>query len=161
MRVEPYSYRSDADVPDFNDSEPLIIFDGNCVLCSSGIEWMLMRDPNGTSRFATVQSRVPQALYQHYGLDPVAFDSFMVLTDGVPHLRWSGALAAGRTMPAPWRWLGYAARIVPDFLGDRIYDWVQRNRFHWFGTRDTCFLPDAKQKQRFLENAAVLVATTV
>ncbi len=49
-----YSYRSDPAVPRFDDSEPLIIFDGNCVLCSSGIEWMLKRDPNGTSRHAVI-----------------------------------------------------------------------------------------------------------
>lgn len=153
MLLEPYSYRSDSDVPDFDDSEPLIIFDGHCVLCSSGVEWMLKRDPNGTSRFATVQSRVPHAIYRHYGLDPETFDTFMVLKDGVPHLRWSGALAAARTMPTPWRWLGTVGRIVPNFIGDRIYDWVQRNRFRWFGSRDSCFLPDAKQEQRFLEAA--------
>ena len=153
MRVEPYSYRSDPNVPNFDDGEPLIIFDGHCVLCSSGIEWMLQRDPHGTSRFATVQSPAPQELYRHYGLDPDTFDTFMVLKDGIPHLRWSGVLAAARTMPAPWRWLGYAGRIVPDFIGDRIYDWVQRNRFRWFGTRDACFIPDVQQKRRFLPDA--------
>lgn len=155
MRVEPYSYRFDGDVPDFDDSEPLIIFDGHCALCSRGVEWMLSRDPKGTSRFAAVQTRVPQALYRHYHLDPVSFDTFMVLADGAPHLRWSGTLAAARTMPAPWRWFGHAGRIVPDFLGDRIYDWVQRNRLRWFGARDACFLPDADHKHRFVGDADV------
>jgi predicted DCC family thiol-disulfide oxidoreductase YuxK len=153
MRTRPYSYHSDTNVPDFDDSEPLIIFDGHCVLCSSGIEWMLKRDPSGTSRFATVQSPIPHAIYRHYGLDPETFDTFMVLKDGIPYLRWAGALAAARTMPAPWRWLGTVGRIVPDFLGDRIYDWVQRNRLRWFGSRDSCFLPDAQQKRRFLDAA--------
>ncbi len=153
MPIEAYSYRSDAEVPAFDDAEPLVIFDGNCVLCSTGVVWMLARDPVGTSRFAIVQSPLPQALYRHYGLNAETFETFMVLWDGVPYLRWSGWLAAARTMPAPWRWLGGLGRIVPDFIGDRIYDWVQRNRFDWFGKRATCFLPDAAQRQRFLESA--------
>jgi predicted DCC family thiol-disulfide oxidoreductase YuxK len=130
-----------------------MIFDGHCVLCSSGVVWMLSRDPHGASRFATIQSPLPQALYRHYGLDADNFETFMVLADGIPYLRWSGWLAGARAMPAPWRWLGSAGRIVPDFVGDRVYDWVQRNRFDWFGKRSTCFLPDAEQKRRFLECA--------
>lgn len=153
MRVEPYSYRSDDGVPDFDDSEPLIIFDGNCVLCSTGVQWMLARDPKGRSRFAAVQSRVPQAIYRHYRLDPVSFDTFMVLTDGVPYLRWSGAMAAARTMTQPWRALGHLGRILPRFIGDRLYDWVQRNRLRWFGSRETCFLADAEHRHRFIVDA--------
>jgi predicted DCC family thiol-disulfide oxidoreductase YuxK len=150
MRLEPYSYRADVTVPDFDDSAPLVIFDGHCVLCSSGVQWMLARDPEGSSRFAIVQSPLPQALYRHYGLDAETFETFMVLRDGIPHLKWDGWLAAARTMPAPWRWLGRLGRLVPDFVGDRLYDWVQRNRFSWFGKRASCFLPSASERQRFL-----------
>ncbi|MHA7871565.1 MAG: thiol-disulfide oxidoreductase DCC family protein [Hyphococcus sp.] len=148
-----YSYRDDSSVPAFDDSKPLIIFDGECVLCSSGVQWMIARDPKGDTVFAVIQDAVPRALYHHYGLDPDAFDTFMVLKDGVPHLRWRGVLAAARLMPAPWRWLGQAGRIIPDFIGDAIYDWVQRNRIGWFGARDACFAPDNALQQRFLRYA--------
>jgi predicted DCC family thiol-disulfide oxidoreductase YuxK len=53
-------------------------------------------------------------------------------------------------MPVPWSWLGTLGRIVPDVIGDRLYDLVQRNRFRWFGARDVCFKPDATQSHRFL-----------
>lgn len=141
--------RTDPAVPPFDDSTPLIIFDGHCVLCARGVQWMLARDPQGTSRFAAIQDALPQALYRHYGLDPHRFDTFMVLADGRPYVRWAGVLAAARTMPLPWRWLGRLGRIVPAFIGDRIYDWVQRNRIAWFGSREQCFIPDTKQRARF------------
>jgi predicted DCC family thiol-disulfide oxidoreductase YuxK len=156
MTPEPYSYRSDPTVPRFDDSDALIIFDGHCVLCSSGVQRMFERDPKGSSRFAAVQTPIPQALYRHYRLDADSFDTFMVLWNGVPYTRWSGTLAAARTMRAPWRWLGYVGRIVPDFVGDRLYDWVQRNRFAWFGSREQCFMPSAGQRARFLSDAAVV-----
>lgn len=153
-RMSPFStfsYRADPSVPEFNDSTPLVIFDGHCVLCSSGVQWMLNRDPHGTARFAAVQDTIPRALYRHYGLDPDLFDTFMVLADGTPHTKWRGLLAASRTMPAPWSWLGTLGRIVPNGIGDRIYDWVQRNRIGWFGARDTCFRPDERRQHRFLQ----------
>src|SRR5512136_294134 len=103
MQAEAYSYRADPLVPKFDDSRPLLIFDGHCVLCSDGVNWMLDRDPEGTSRFAAIQEPIPRALYRHYDLDADRFDTFMVLADGRPYLRWAGTLAAARTMAAPWR----------------------------------------------------------
>ncbi len=153
MRPNLFSYRIDPTVPKFDDTHPLIIFDGLCVLCSTGVQWMLKRDPSGVSRFAAIQQPIPQALYKHYGLDAQAFDTFMVLADGVPYTKWSGVLAAGRALPAPWRWLATGGRIVPDVLGNPVYDWVQRNRLKWFGSRTVCLMPGADQKARFLDAA--------
>lgn len=150
MRANAYSYRNDPAVPAFDDAHPIVIFDGLCVLCSGGIQWMLDRDPDGDTRFAVIQDPLPQALYRHYGLDPVAFDTFMVLLHGMPYTRWAGVLAAARTMPQPWRFLGFAGRVVPDVIGDRIYDWVQRNRLSWFGERQVCRRPTASEQARFL-----------
>jgi predicted DCC family thiol-disulfide oxidoreductase YuxK len=145
-----YSYRTDPAVPAFDDKAPLIIFDGHCVLCSSGVQSMLARDPNGTSQFTAIQEPLARALYVHYGLDPDRFDTFMVLADGVAHVKWQGVLAAGRTLPAPWRWLATLGRLVPNAIGDPVYDWVQRNRIGWFGARETCFLPDERVRARLL-----------
>lgn len=150
MRADAYSYRDDAAVPPFDDTRPIVIFDGLCVLCSGGVQWMLARDPKGETRFAVIQDPLPQALYRHYGLDAAAFDTFMVLRDGLPYTRWAGVLAAARTLPQPWRFLGFAGRVVPDAIGDRIYDWVQRNRLKWFGERQACRRPTPSEMSRFL-----------
>jgi len=145
-----YSYRADSSVPAFDDSNPLYIFDGYCVLCSSGVQWMLGHDPNGKTRFTSVQSPLARAIYMHYGLDPDDFDTFLLLKDGVVYDRWRGWLETARTMPAPWSWLGVAGYIVPGFIGDAVYHIIQKNRFNWFGKRETCLAPDAAMKARFL-----------
>lgn len=150
MAYSPHSYRTDATVPQFDDTAPLIIFDGHCVLCSSGVKFMMARDPLGASRFAAIQHPVAKAMYKHYGLDAERFDTFMVLKDGVPHLKWRGVLAAGETLGGVWRTLSIAGRIIPTPLGDWVYDIVQRNRLSWFGSRDSCFVPEAHHRQRFL-----------
>lgn len=150
MTLNAYRYRADPDVPAFDDSEPLIIFDGLCVLCSNGIDWMMKRDPNGTTRFAAIQQPVPQALYRHFGLDAQRFDTFMVLQNGVPHTKWAGVLAAASTLPQPWRTIGFIGRVIPDAIGNPLYDWVQSNRIRVFGNRTTCRLPNASEAHRFL-----------
>jgi len=159
MKPQPFSYRDDARVPRFDDSRPLVIFDGMCVLCSSGVQWMLARDPHGKCRFAAIQTALPRALYAHYGLDAQAFDTFMVLEGGRPFTRWAGVLAAARTMPQPWRVLGQMGRVIPSILGDVLYDIVQRNRLDWFGSRETCLVPDATNRHRLLTDDALLHET--
>ncbi len=149
--IMAYSYSNDASVPKFDDSAPLIIFDGHCVLCSNGVKFMLARDPHGSSRFAAIQHPTARAIYKHYDLDADRFDTFMVLKDGLPHVKWRGALAAGETLGIFWRGLSIAGRIIPTPIGDWVYDIIQRNRLTWFGSRDTCFVPDAHQHQRFLK----------
>lgn len=151
MPPSPYSYRDDPAVPRFDDSAPLLIFDGLCVLCSTGVIWMLRRDPHGVTRFAAVQQPIPQAIYAHYGLDAARFDTFMVLAGGRPHTKWAGVIAAARTLPPPWRWLATLAQVVPQGIGNRLYDWVQTNRLSWFGSREACLMPTANDARRFLE----------
>lgn len=41
--------------------------------------------------------------------------------------------------------------IVPSFLRDMIYRWIGRNRYSWFGKRETCRLPSADERARFLD----------
>ncbi len=149
---QPHSYRDDPSVPAFDDGEPLVIFDGMCVLCSSGVQWMLARDPEGETRFCAIQNPLAQALYAHYGLNAARFDTFMVLVDGEAHIKWKGLLAAAETLPSPWRWLGRAGRIIPSLLGDPIYDWVQKNRLRWFGARASCLAPSGALERRFLRS---------
>ncbi len=146
----PYSYRDDPRVPSFDDSEPLIVFDGGCVLCAAGVQWMAKRDPKGRARFIAIEAPLARALYEHYALDPVRFDTFMVLTNGVARLRWQGLLAAGRTMPAPWSIAALLGRLIPDAIGDRLYDFIQKNRIAWFGARKSCLVPDGALRERFL-----------
>jgi predicted DCC family thiol-disulfide oxidoreductase YuxK len=150
MAHVPYSYKSDPAVPSFEDTAPLIIFDGFCVLCSAGVHFMLKHDRHGSSRFAAIQNPIPRALYNHYALDADRFDTFMVLMNGKPHVKWNGTLAAAKTMGGMWKVLGFAGHLIPKRLGDALYDIVQRNRLSWFGSRTTCLTPTPEQRNRFL-----------
>ena len=40
--------------------------------------------------------------------------------------------------------------IVPRPIRDAVYRWIARNRYQWFGKRDTCRLPTLEERERFL-----------
>jgi predicted DCC family thiol-disulfide oxidoreductase YuxK len=40
--------------------------------------------------------------------------------------------------------------IIPAFLRDIVYRFIARNRYRWFGKRDTCRLPTPTLAAKFL-----------
>jgi predicted DCC family thiol-disulfide oxidoreductase YuxK len=131
-------------------SGPVLLFDGVCVLCSGSVRFVLAHERDHEIRFATMQSRTGQALLRLHDLPVTDFDSVVFVVDGRPLERSAAALAVARHLRAPWRWLR-AAAIVPRPLRDRVYDWIARHRYRWFGRRESCMVPDAATRARFLE----------
>ena len=68
--ADAYSYRNDPAVPSFPDDRPVVIFDGNCVLCSAFAQFILRTDRRRRFRLMAAQTPLGAALYEHYGLSP-------------------------------------------------------------------------------------------
>ena len=144
-----YSYREDAAVPAFDDRHPLLVYDGVCVLCSGFVRFMLRHDRAARFRFTAAQSPLGQALYRHYGLDTVAFETNLLIADGRCHVRMASFTAAMARLPWPWRDLRLAG-LLPRPLGDWLYDRIAGNRYRWFGRTESCMVPDAAVRARFI-----------
>ncbi len=149
LAKQPYSYRDDPAVPDFDDDGPIIFFDGVCVLCSGFVGYVLRNDRQHRFRFCTTQSELGQAIYRHYGLDPVNNRTFLFVQDGRAWHKSDAALRAAGRMWLPWP-LMTIFRFLPRFVRDGFYDFVARNRYSMFGKRDSCIIPDPADAKRFL-----------
>jgi predicted DCC family thiol-disulfide oxidoreductase YuxK len=145
----PYSYRDDPAVPHFADDRPIIIFDGNCVLCSGSAAFVLRHDEAGTFRLLAAQAPLGDALYSHYGLDPKDYETMILIAEGVAHFKSEAAIRIAQGLGRPWSLAG-GFRLVPRRLRDAVYAWVARNRIRWFGARTSCYRPDPKFVERFL-----------
>jgi predicted DCC family thiol-disulfide oxidoreductase YuxK len=149
MAKEPYSWRSDPDVPAFPDQYPLVVFDGECVLCSANARFVLGRDRRRRFRLTTAQGPLGAALYRHFGLPSDEEGTILVIDRGRLLTDSDAALAIPAGLGWPWR-IAAAARIVPRPLRDRAYRMIARNRFRWFGRRETCWLPAPADSDRIL-----------
>jgi predicted DCC family thiol-disulfide oxidoreductase YuxK len=144
-----YSYRDDPAVPVFPDDRPIVIFDGYCAMCSGFARFVLRHDRRGELRLVPAQSGLGRALYVHYGLDPVAFETNILLEDGVAWFKAEGSMRIAERLGFPWR-LAAAFRIVPRAWREALYDVVARNRLRVFGKREVCYVSDPKYADRFL-----------
>lgn len=127
-----------------------MIFDGECVLCSGTVRFVLAHERAPTLSFATTQSQAGQALASAHGLSAGDLDlTFVLVEDDAAYLRSDAALRVATHLRAPWRWLR-VLRLVPRPLRDAAYTAIARRRYRWFGRREDCYLPEASQRHRFL-----------
>jgi predicted DCC family thiol-disulfide oxidoreductase YuxK len=143
----PYSYRSDPEVPPFDDNRPLFVFDGVCVLCSGGASWVMRRDLAARIAFTPAQGEIGQALYRHYGL--AIDDTYLFLVDGQAYGLSEGYFRLARVLGGVWR-LAAVLRLVPRALRDAVYRLVARNRYRWFGKVEACALLTPEQRIRLI-----------
>ena len=149
LTASAHSYRSDPAVPSFADDRPLIVFDGVCALCSGFVRFVLRHDRRAQFRLAAIQSEAGAALAARFGVDALAPET-MLLIEGDKVLQMSNAaLGICRGLGWPWRAFGIF-RIVPRPLRDLVYRWVARNRYRWFGRRETCWIPEPQWRDRIL-----------
>jgi predicted DCC family thiol-disulfide oxidoreductase YuxK len=128
---------------------PLFVFDGVCVLCSTGANFIMRHDPEGRVQFASAQSDLGRAIYQRMGL---AIDSSYLLLDrDGTHAKTDGYLQLARILGG-WYRLGLVFRIIPRPIRDWFYDRVAKNRYRWFGKADYCGLLTPEQRGRLVES---------
>jgi salicylate hydroxylase len=148
-RIAPWSWRVDPAVPPFPDHDPLIVFDGECVLCSANARFVLAHDHRRRFRLTAAQSPLGEALYRHFGLAKGDYETLLVLEGGRLLTESDAVMAIGRGLGWPWRAAG-AAKVVPAFLRNRLYRLIARNRYRLFGRRETCWMPNPADRDRVL-----------
>ncbi len=129
---------------------PVIVFDGECVLCSGFFRFVLRHDKARKFRFVVAQSDLGARLYTELGLPTDDYQTNLVFTCGKVHTKANAFAAAMRELGWPWRVLSIL-RYVPDILKNPIYDRIARNRYKIFGRHDQCVMPDPHLHARFLE----------
>ena len=149
MAREPYSYQSDHQVPRFPDDRPVIVFDGHCALCSAWARFVLRNDRKGRYRLLPAQTPLGHAIYLHYGLDPVDYETNLLLSDGRLFVKSEGTIRMFEGLGLPWSLMA-VFRVLPLSWRDALYGLMARNRLKWFGRRDVCFLGEAGWRDRFL-----------
>lgn len=146
---QPYSFRGDLDVPDFNDSHPVAVMDAECAICSWGARIIHRLDRSGTMRICPVQSPLGSALLRHYGLVIEDPSSWLFIDKGVAHRDFEAVLYASRRLGG-WARLVAVLRLLPKPARDWLYLRLARNRYALFGRADMCQIPDMAFQRRLL-----------
>lgn len=135
--------------PPITRDRPLFVFDGHCVLCSSGAAFIMKHDRKHAVQFASAQSELGSAIYETLGM-PIDESYLLIDATGV-HTKSEGYFRLARILGGWWRIAGIG-RLVPQPIRDWIYDHVARNRYRWFGRTEQCRLLTPEQRHRLIVN---------
>lgn len=130
---------------------PVVLFDGVCNLCNRSVMFIIKRDPGGVFKFAPLQSKAAKGLLQNFGLPTDDFDTFVLVEGGRCYVRSEAALRTAELLGGAWGGLASVLKVIPRSLRDRVYGYVARNRYKWFGKMDRCMVPGPGIQERFLD----------
>ncbi|NQD66873.1 thiol-disulfide oxidoreductase DCC family protein [Bacillus haikouensis] len=128
----------------------IILFDGICNLCNSSVRFIIERDPKREFRFASLQSEVGMRYMKKYHI-PDTTDSIVLVMDGKVYVESTAALQIAARLRGPWR-IFRMFLLIPKPVRDRVYKWIAKNRYNWFGRNESCMIPSKRNRDRFLED---------
>ncbi len=128
----------------------VILFDGVCNLCNSAIKFVLKRDTKSVFKFASLQSDVARKLLSDLEVSDTALDTIVFIDQGKVYTRSTAALRVSKHLSGLWP-LMTGFMIVPLFIRDWVYNLISKNRYRWFGKRDTCSIPSPDVENKFLK----------
>ena len=129
-------------------THPLVFFDGVCGLCNGVVDLLLKADKRGQLQFAPLQGETArQMLPPLYG-EPEAWSLVYLNERGIQD-QSDAALEIARQLGGLWWWLSLG-RVVPRFIRHRVYRFIARHRYEWFGRHADCRLPSPEEHTRFL-----------
>ncbi len=128
----------------------VILFDGVCNLCNGFVQFVIKRDKKNIFRFASLQSEFGQKFLTENKLNAVVFKS-IILVKGTSYFSQStAALKIFKELNGVCKLL-YVFIITPKFIRDAVYNLVARNRYSWFGKKESCMIPSNELEEKFLK----------
>lgn len=130
----------------------MVLFDGECNLCSGAVQFVIRRDPRARMRFAALRSQAAERLLAGVASPPPRPlpDSIVLIAGDRAFLRSAAALRIAGLLRWPWPLLTVFL-VVPRPLRDLAYDFVARRRHRWFGRPASCWVPSPALRARFLD----------
>ncbi|GEQ86391.1 thiol-disulfide oxidoreductase [Patiriisocius marinistellae] len=131
------------------ENHEIILFDGVCNLCNSSVNFIIQRDKDHVFRFGALQEEPGKSLLSKHNIDPKNTDSIVLIKNGKAYTKSSAALHAAKKLTGAWPLL-FGFIIIPKFIRNGVYDYIAKNRYKWYGKKDSCMIPTPDLKAKFL-----------
>lgn len=135
---------------EFPKGKKIILFDGICNLCESSVLFVIKHDKKDIFRFVSLQSDLGKEIVKHIGLNSKHIDSVILYEPGISYYyKSAAAIEIARDLGGFFH-LGTIFKIIPNGLRNLLYDYIAKNRYSWYGQKNSCMIPTADIKSKFL-----------
>ncbi|WP_040950842.1 thiol-disulfide oxidoreductase DCC family protein [Gorillibacterium massiliense] len=126
----------------------VVFFDGECLFCDRSVRFIIKRDPQGRFKFASQQSETGQDWLARFNITDDR-NSLILVEHNKAYFKSTAALRICKNLSGAWKGL-YLLVIIPKPVRDFVYGIVAKNRYKWFGKKESCTLPSPEERDRFL-----------
>ncbi len=130
----------------------IILFDGLCNLCDASVQFIIKRDSKDVFRFVSLQSNLGQQIVQHLEIDTQKVGSILLYNSVQnTYLNKSEAVFEIVKSIGGIFYCLLIFRLIPIAITNKIYDFIARNRYRWWGKKKRCLVPTPHIKIKFLD----------
>jgi len=126
----------------------IILFDGICNLCGNSVLLLIKYDKNNIFHFAAMQTKAGERIIQEYQILNDR-SSIILIKEGVVLYKSDAIIEIAKQITG-WPSILKYGFFFPKFLRDGMYDLIAKNRYHFFGRKETCLIPSEKDSKRFI-----------
>jgi predicted DCC family thiol-disulfide oxidoreductase YuxK len=138
------------EISDLPIDKKIILFDGVCNLCNSSVQYVIKHDKKDEFRFVALQSELGQKILKHIGIIDKNIDSIVLYQPGIAYYYKSTAIIEITKSLQGFLNYGLLFRILPTAFRDVVYDFIAKNRYRWYGKKESCMIPTPELKTKFL-----------
>ena len=131
------------------ENKSIILFDGVCNLCNASVNFVIKHDKKAQFLFASFQSDAAKEIMLHFNLKNLNLDSIVLIEGYKIHENSTAILRITRHLNSGFKLL-YFFIIIPKSVRDWLYSFIAKNRYKFFGKRESCMIPSLELKNRFL-----------
>ena len=133
-------------------NKKIILFDGVCNLCNKAVLKVIKHDQKNNFMLTSLQSDIGKKIINHLQIDVSKIDSIILFEPSSDSytIKSSAALKIMGDFGGFWN-LTKIGWIFPRWFRDVIYDFIAKNRYQWFGKKDSCMIPTPELKSKFLD----------
>jgi predicted DCC family thiol-disulfide oxidoreductase YuxK len=131
------------------NGEQIVFFDGVCNLCNKSVDFIIRHDHHKRFKFAPIQGKTAK---EKLPAEAIAeMNSIIFFDNRRLYYRAEAALMISKYMGAAGGLLARIGLLIPTFISNKVYEMVAANRYKLFGRRETCRVPTAEERARFLD----------
>ncbi|GIN73817.1 hypothetical protein J14TS2_42920 [Bacillus sp. J14TS2] len=128
--------------------DAIILFDGECNLCNSSVQFIIKHDSTAYFHFASLQGVEGKKLLNQYNVQNDG-SSMILIEKGKIYRKSTAVLRICRHLNGVWK-LAHFLLVVPVPIRNFFYNFIANHRYKWFGKKQSCMLPSPETQKRFL-----------
>lgn len=128
----------------------IILFDGVCNYCNDKINYIIKHDSQDIFRFVAIQSEKGQEIIKYLGINN-SIDSIILYEPGFAYyIKSEAVFKIIKHLSSSVRML-LIFNFIPTGIKNIFYDIIAKNRYNWYGKKESCMMPTEEIKRKFIE----------